>query len=138
MVLIEKRMNLFEVEKWYYLAHCISSDYALGAGIAVEFQKRFHLKNKLKEIGNSTYPDCILIDKVFNLVTKNKYWHKPTYDTLYQSLKRMRDLIRTNDIEYLAMPKIGSGLDKLQWGKVKEMIELVFKDVDIQILVCYK
>ena len=27
------------------------------------------------------------------------------------------------NIKYLAMPKIGCGLDRLQWGKVKEIIE---------------
>lgn len=70
MKLIEKKMNLFEVDNKYYLAHCISADYALGAGIAVEFQKKYHLKNLLNQIGNHKYPSCIFINPVFNLVTK--------------------------------------------------------------------
>ena len=41
--------NLFQIAKETdYLAHCISKDYALGAGIAVEFQRRFRLREKLR------------------------------------------------------------------------------------------
>ena len=41
--------NLFKIAKETdYLAHCISRDYALGAGIAVEFQRRFQLREKLR------------------------------------------------------------------------------------------
>lgn len=136
MQLIEKKMNLFEVGDKYYLAHCISSDYALGAGIAIEFAKRFRLKQQLKVKGTGIYPDCIQIGKVFNLVTKQKYWHKPTYQSLEESLVLMKDLIELRDIKYLAMPKIGCGLDRLQWGRVREIINNIFKDTDIKILIC--
>lgn len=34
------------------------------------------------------------------------------------------------------MPKIGCGLDKLEWDKVEEIIKETFKDCDIDILVC--
>jgi hypothetical protein len=136
MVLIEKKMNLFEVDEKYYLAHCISSDYAFGAGIAVEFAKRFKLKQNLKIKGTGIYPDCIQVGKVFNLVTKNKYWNKPTYKSLEESLILMKDIICERDVKYLAIPKIGCGLDRLSWGKVREIIQEVFKDIDIEILVC--
>lgn len=36
------------------------------------------------------------------------------------------------------MPKIGCGLDKLKWNKVKEILFLMyFKNIDVEILVCY-
>lgn len=136
MILIEKRMNLFEVDEKYYLAHCISADYALGAGIAVEFERRFDLKPQLNLIGSHLYPDCIQIGKVLNLVTKERYYNKPTYETLYQSLKRLKYFVTSDDIKFLAMPKIGCGLDRLSWVKVKEQLELIFKDIDIEILIC--
>lgn len=37
-----------------------------------------------------------------------------------------------------AMPRIGCGLDRLQWDKVKTIIEEVFADTDVEILVCVK
>ena len=49
----------------------------------------------------------------------------------------MRDYCIKYNIRYLAMPKIGCGLDKLQWSKVREIIKDEFKDVDIQIEIRY-
>ena len=34
------------------------------------------------------------------------------------------------------MPKIGCGHEGLEWERVKEIIEEVFEDTDIEILVC--
>ena len=34
------------------------------------------------------------------------------------------------------MPLIGCGLDQLEWDKVKDVIEDVFGDTDIDILIC--
>ena len=138
MILKEEKRNLFYVDDKYYLAQCISSDCALGAGIAVQFQKKFNIRGKLLRYDEDIrkHPTCILEGRVFNLITKEKYWHKPTYNSLYSSLNIMRTIVESNNIKYIAMPKIGSGLDRLQWGKVREMIEDVFKETDIEILVC--
>ena len=38
-ITIEKK-DLFTMPQGYYLAHCISADFALGAGIAKVFDKR--------------------------------------------------------------------------------------------------
>ena len=42
------------------------------------------------------------------------------------------------NIKLLAMPKIGCGLDRLQWDKVKFMIEETFVDLDVEIIICIK
>jgi O-acetyl-ADP-ribose deacetylase (regulator of RNase III) len=140
MKLEEKKMNLFDVDDKYYFAHCISTDCAMGAGIAIEFNNRFGLRGVLAvkyDKGRRKHPTCILEKKVLNLITKENYWHKPTYETMQGSLDEMKRLVVKNNIKYIAMPKIGCGLDKLQWDKVKEMIEATFSDTDIEILVCY-
>lgn len=49
----------------------------------------------------------------------------------------MRDFCKCVDVKYLAMPKIGCGLDRLQWSKVREIIKEEFKDLDIEIEVRY-
>lgn len=130
--------DLFNVDKKYYLAHCISADFALGKGIAVEFNKRYDMKKKLHNqfiVNDDCWPTCYMIDNVFNLVTKEKYWHKPTYQTLRGALVDMRKHIERYDIKYVAMPMIGSGLDRLEWLKVSEIIKDVFKNTDVEILV---
>lgn len=140
MKLIEKKMNLFDVSDGYYLAHCISDDYNMGAGIAIEFNRRYHMKNKLMKYFDDGMglggAGCVLIDRVFNLITKEKYWHKPTYKTLTQALSSMAEQCIELNIKKIAMPKIGCGLDRLQWGRVREILKEVFRDIDIEILVC--
>jgi hypothetical protein len=145
MIYKEEIRDLFSVPKDYYLAHCISADYALGAGIAVEFNKRFDMRRKL----HSNVPDyweymklynlqgeCILIERVLNLVTKEKYFHKPTYKSMKQALNMMKKVCIANHITKIAMPIIGCGLDRLKWDKVSNIIKNVFEDTDIEILVC--
>lgn len=73
---------------------------------------------------------------IYYLVTKNLSHGKPTYGEFWSSLKKMRNHIRDNDVKKLAIPKIGCGLDRLEWSIVKYMVEFLFKDVDVEILVC--
>jgi len=72
---------------------------------------------------------------IFYLVTKEKYFYKPTMSSLESSLRAMRDLCLTNKIERLAMPQIGCGLDKLNWDQVSKLIRRVFADDDIEITI---
>lgn len=118
----EIKCDLFSLGPEYYLAHCISADFALGAGIAVQFNRRFDLHKRLK----AEYPryanywnegTCLLEDRVFNLVTKSRYWQKPTYKNMSDALVAMRDICVEQDINRIAMPIIGCGLDKLDWHK---------------------
>lgn len=136
---VEKR-NLFDVPRKYLFAHCISADFTLGAGVAKTFNKTFDMRNKLLK----QYPDfeyvkgeALLVDGVYNLVTKNRYWEKPTYSSLNSALEDLREQVIDNHVEYLAMPKIGCGLDKLDWDIVYNMIVDTFDDLDIDILICY-
>jgi hypothetical protein len=48
----------------------------------------------------------------------------------------MKEQCETFSIRKIAMPLIGCGLDRLDWNKVKDVIEDVFSDTDIEILVC--
>ena len=143
----EEKRDLFSVSDDYYLAHCISADFGMGKGIVVEFNKRFDMKRILQR----TYPDylnewtrykkigdCIQQGKVFNLITKERYYQKPTYRSLATALIEMRDLCYEIHVDKLAMPMIGCGLDKLEWSKVRDLIDDIFRGMDIKILVCMK
>ncbi len=136
---IEEKRDLFIIDDKYYLAHCISKDAKMGAGIAVEFRKRYPELESLSKNWRheNNIGECRLVNKVFNLITKERYWHKPTYSSLEESLISMRKIIKDREIKYLAMPKIGCGLDRLTWNNVRILIKEVFKDTDIEILVCF-
>lgn len=128
----------------YYLAHCISADFALGAGIAKQFVEKLDIKNKLislyseKRFKKDIIGKCLLTGNVFNLVTKEKYYYKPTYNSLECCLTNMKVYCLENNIKKIAMPKIGCGLDRLEWNKVKQIILDTFEDTDIEIVICIK
>ena len=139
MTITTEKKDLFTMPQGYYLAHCISADFALGAGIAKTFDAVYDMRFKLfKGYSDYTYHggDALLIDNVFNLVTKAKYWHKPTYDSLRESLEMMREWIEFLNVTKLAMPRIASGLDRLNWNQVYDIICEVFEDMDIEIVIC--
>lgn len=98
MILIYRKGDLFQMPREYYLAHCISADFALGAGIAKQFDRVYNIKFKLNNrYGNTPLKERVgqayLVDNVFNLVTKEMYYQKPTYEMLTKCLKEMRTVI---------------------------------------------
>jgi hypothetical protein len=137
-ITIEKR-DLFTMPQGYYLAHCISADFALGAGIAKVFDEVYNMRFKLfRNYDNYEYSggDALPVDNVFNLVTKKKCWHKPTYESLREALEMMKEQLDFLGATKLAMPWIGCGLDRLQRDDVYDIICEVFEDMDIEIVIC--
>lgn len=141
----EEIRDLFSVSDDYYLAHCISADFGMGKGIVVEFNKRFDMKNRL-QVKDPDYlhrynqhrigGDCILEGRVLNLITKERYWMKPTIITMRLALQKMKKICLENNITKIAMPTIGAGLDRLAWSDVSKQVNDVFGDTDVDILVC--
>lgn len=144
----EENRDLFTVSDDYYLAHCISADFKLGAGIAVEFDKRFNMRYELFYEFPDGYIDimdkyhlegeCILIGKVLNIITKKRYYQKPSLSSMKEALSMTKEVCVGNNISKIAMPKIGCGLDKLHWEDVSALIKETFMDTNVEILVCYQ
>ena len=140
------------------LVQCISADYAMGKGIAVEFQKRFHIRETLRQnmpdeidcthylqdlqtnwdvYGLCATTECngIIIN---NLITKMYYYNKPTRKSMQDALKGLRTSCFQYKTKYLAMPKIGSGLDRLSWNNTEKDIQNILGNVpDLKIEVYY-
>lgn len=142
-----RQADLFTVPEDYYLCQCISADFAMGKGIAVEFNKRFDMRNKLRKEYGSFLKEwdesqikgaCILEGRVFNLITKREFSHRPVYSAMTGALDCMRKIVLKEHITKIAMPKIGCGLDRLNWIRVEYLIEKIFHNTDIEILVCDK
>ena len=151
MLYQEEIKDLFSVSDDYVLVHCISADFALGAGIAKEFNKRYHVKKELferypdyiqeftKTSNMYCFGDCLVTENerlILNLVTKKNYWNKPNPKCFYESLLNLRNIISQRNIKKIAMPLIGCGLDQLDWNWVSAKIKQVFEETDIEILVC--
>ncbi|XP_012252868.2 uncharacterized protein LOC105684241 isoform X2 [Athalia rosae] len=123
--------DLFDAEKTVCLAHCVGADFRMGSGIAVLFRQRFGKVEELLQQG--VYPGGVAHIKheerdIFYLVTKMESTGKPTYDTLERSLHALHKKCKELNVTELAMPRIGCGLDRLDWKIVKNKLEKIFAD----------
>ena len=134
----EKHEDLFN-NTTESIAHCISADVKMGRGIAVEFKRRYGGVEELLKQSPSIGNICILKRNnkwIYYLITKELYWHKPTYKSLKSCLEVMKQHIIDNKIKSIAMPQIGCGLDKLKWEVVRKMIKEIFPpDSQINIII---
>lgn len=112
--------DLFELGRGKNLMHCVSADLEMGKGIAVQFKRRF---GKPETDGSLNVGTCVLqkIESkppffIFHLVTKEKYFHKPTGATLRKALENFRTLASAFEVSEVWLPLIGTGLDRLNWN----------------------
>ncbi|XP_070175640.1 uncharacterized protein [Littorina saxatilis] len=134
--LTEIRGDLFSCEPDDAMAHCVSEDLEMGKGIAVRFKQSFGKVDQLRAQNKKVGEVAILpvgASYVYYMITKKRYFHKPSYKTLRSSMEAMRDHCKQNNVASLAMPQIGCGLDELNWSAVLEMIKEVFKNTDITV-----
>ena len=127
--LTEVRGDLFAAPRDSSLCHCVSRDFRLGKGIAKLFREKFGRIDELKASGAKVGEVAVLKENnrfIYNLVTKEVYSGKPSYDTLRRSLERMKDHAVSHGVTSLSMPLIGCGLDGLSWPAVRTLVKEVF------------
>ena len=135
----EEKGDLFSIEDSSPIfAHCVSSDGKMDAGIAKQFVRRYGdgLQGSVDgfEVGDAV-PYKNGDTKIYNLITKEKYWKKPTFKSIQSSLQSLKNRLVKNNEEKVYMPRIASGLDGKNWSKVKAKIKDVFDGSDIQITI---
>lgn len=153
MEIVEVKKDLLNVPNTYAVCHCISQDGAMGAGIAKqiynenkeirEFVKK-EIKTKNIKVGYNVYYKNHQSGKlVVNMITKKNYWDKSYkmkkgeyLSNLKSCLMNLKKYMKDHQISQLAMPKIGCGLDGCSWNEVRKIIEIVFQNEQIRILVC--
>ena len=105
--------NKSDLDKGIAYAQCISADFACGKGIALEFNRYFDVKRRLQQYipdyvnifhRDKIEGDCISFDNVYNLITKERYYEKPTLYSMSKALTTMREqLLYTNVIVSLLL-----------------------------------
>lgn len=136
--------------------HCIANDGRWVAGIAPVFiDKIFKNRNDVLTVLDQHKWDgrgwCAMTSSVLefsqvifeaNLITKRNTSGKPSYLTITESLKDLykkmeeRSLFQQQNA-IVRMPKIGCGLDGLDWNIVSTLIKGVFSDTNVSIQVYY-
>jgi O-acetyl-ADP-ribose deacetylase (regulator of RNase III) len=110
----------------------------MGKGIAAEFKKRFNGVKELKAQDRKVGQAAVLKTdqkKVYYLVTKERYYQKPTYESLRSSLLVMKTLMVSAGEREIAMPRIGCGLDRLCWEEVYAILKEIFETTNIRVWV---
>lgn len=137
---IETTGDLFNASKGYALVQCIARDCNYAHGIAATFAERFPaMRDNLREqvvngifdkkmeinynwttdykpmILNYMSPEDTL---VINIMDKDESTDKPKSKDLYRTLENLYLIYREEGYS-LAMPKIGSGIDEINWEETK-------------------
>ena len=134
----EKPGSVFNCDPRDSMAHCVSADFAMSRGIAVQFKNTFqkvqHLKNQGKGVG-----EVAILEWdgtfIYYLVTKERFYEKPTHDSLRQALEEMCIHMVQHGVHTVAMPRLGTGLDRLNWKDVSRILCEVFQNTCITIKV---
>ena len=118
-----------------HIVQCISADYATGKGFAAEVESRYNIRTALKIYGTGIYPDCLVCQNIINMVTKSVKNSKPTFETFIRALELVQLYCQQNNISQLIMPRIGSGLDRLNWEDCKRIIttNLISTGIDVTV-----
>ncbi|XP_030373366.1 ADP-ribose glycohydrolase OARD1 [Scaptodrosophila lebanonensis] len=130
--------DLFSASDAFSMCHCVAADMRMGKGIAVKFRNKFGQLAQLQK--QNVQPGGVAILQhqqryIYNLVTKQSSWGKPTYQLLHSSLSAMRQHMLAHRVTKLALPRIGCGLDGLAWPKVKDMLVDIFEADAVELVV---
>ena len=138
VVIREVRGNLFQTTE--SMCHCISSDFRLGRGIARVFRRKFPRIMELKtlNIGRGGFVYLPVGGNfVYNLITKDRFFEKPSYVDLRKSLEAMKIHVISRGVGRISLPRIGCGLDRLEWYIVKQILYEVFHDCNLVLTVYF-
>ncbi len=122
--------DLFAVPGIRAYAHGCNCAGAMGAGIAIEFKRRWprmfdeyaaRCADRRFGIG-----DVFVWSEgehtIFNLGTQEHWRKKAQIPALAKSLTKMLELAALAGIERVGLPRIGAGLGGLDWARVKKVM----------------
>ena len=129
------------LQQLHSIGHCISSDAKMSKGFADLLSQRISgLRDTCRQtklLSGQTFPfwDRAGNRYIYNLVTKTKFSEKPNLTTLSLTLEEMKSHARLYGISTIAIPKIGCGLDQMNWQEVVKLLRDIFAYSNIRIVV---
>lgn len=122
-------MYLF-IFMWYYFITVIREKYN---------RPPEYLRQNVGEVGYAIFQYIPQAKNyIVHMVTKDKYFDKPTYLTIYNALFDVRRKCITKEVKYLVMPRIACGCDgkDYRFNYIRKMIQYIFEGTLINIIVC--
>ena len=120
------------------IGHCISADAQMSKGSAQFLSERVpRLRRTCRRanlLSTKDSPSGIFHQvSINNLVTKEKYSDKLELQTLATTLQNKQAHATMPGVSTIALPKIGSGLDHMNWQDVVKLLRDIFAYSEIQI-----
>ena len=112
--LVEMSGNLFDSTD--SIAHSISSDFKLAAGIAKQVREAF--PTTYPEFGSKASKEKIYAQQnspnrfIYYLIVKPRFWNKPTYSSLRAAWEAMLQHAQKHTVKKISIPRLSTGLDK--------------------------
>ncbi|XP_050503035.1 ADP-ribose glycohydrolase OARD1-like [Diabrotica virgifera virgifera] len=135
------QQDLFSVPENVSLAHCVTQDVEMTKGISSVLNRNFGLLDEqqpkvgrvLRLEDGSRY--------LLYILTRKSYTDRPSYENIWRALTNLKKIVCNYDITNLAWkiitsPKIGHGVENLDWKIVRSILEVVFRETGIRITVC--
>ena len=123
------------------IGHCISADARRSKGFADFLSHRISgvrsTCRKARLFMGQVYPFWDSTGKryIYNLVTKEKFYDKPNPSTLSKTLEAMKIHASMTGVSTIAIPKLGFGLDQMNWQEIVKLLREIFAYADVQIVV---
>lgn len=145
MIIREENINILNAPQGYTIAVDFSADMNYESGLSKVLNETFNIEERLPDSliiidGNEDDPlDCGQIYEVGNLymlIVKENSFDLPDHSYLMESLEELRKQCEFDHIKRLAIPKICSEENEFEWEDVKQLIDIVFRETDVEILVC--
>ena len=135
--LVEVSGNLFDSRT--SIVHSISEDFKMAAGVAMQVREAFpttYPEIGLKALKEKIYAQQISLNLlIYHLIDNPRLSNKPTYSSLRVALEAMLHYAQKHKIKKISIPRWSTGLDKLNWLKVKGIITDVFHNSPIKVTV---
>ena len=141
-MLIEQPGDLFvDCPPHISLGHAVSLDFSMHAGLARMFRAKFGQIDFLRSQVTTTGMCSLLQHEgryVFYLVTKARFYHKPTYISVTQAFQSLRYHLLRLGLKQVAIPgRMCCRLDRLNWRSVKQILTTVFQNSGVEIHIFY-
>ena len=139
MQLYHRRGNVLDSDPSLPILHCISHDARLGAGVARELNQKLNFRNQILAVQRSM-PGLVVTygqRTVLNLLTKWRYFDKPTLNNFKQALLALRNFVLLHNVQEIATVRLGTGLDRLALDDVLEALATIFYDVNVRVYMYY-
>ena len=128
--------SVFEAPEGVALAHCVSADLAMSAGIAVQFVRRWP---DIRSGYSRSEPGSLHVfsstrGHIFNLITKERFDDKPSLEDFRKSIVALKSKMQALNIKTLAVPELGSGRDRLNLSKVIQVLQSILVEAGIGVI----